>query len=1069
MSCRQGLSCPPTGLRTESAHTAAEAQADRFAHDFTPEPMAAPAGPLAHLLSMPSFVPSVGTPLPARIRPGLEERTGVDLSAVRLHPQPADLAGRRGQNRAFSTGPDIVLGTPLPHTGSQQTLAHEVAHVVQRGGGGRGLTDLSGGPGQLVQGDGGLTDRDAQLIRDWLTAPGADGTGPGLPQSDLFANGSGHAFPPMQGPTLTFPFPGQAAAPRHEDSRRVAICNTNCHQTPQEQRQEAARRAEEAHQAALRRAWPGLQRAQSTPELDKQGQSIQDDIDASRIAEGQLRVQMFDAAIGSGRRSGGSSSRQLDDRIRDSWLAAEQAAMMIDALYRVPGTVPVPPVITDPLRPWFVAFYASVSRLFRQLDTDDKQMATAMGRFQLLQRPVAASSGQPCPGGCHSPSTRSVAGMEDPFPSPVALPIGNTVLPSPLLDTAPGPREIRLQQAATAVQEANSQASWAAAADQYRWATDQVDELLRNQVQALGGQEELLQNFSYSQEIHRRQQQFLLANPEALKVQAVFFPKDDVKEGYGPEAKPVAKAIPWNFYLVRTPVVDTNHVPTGFEWALHDLTATKGGDRTLRTRHQLTAIEALAQERLGNSNILNVDPPRTIFEELNHRDFFPEGQLYWRWPISKQSDSIETTAPRPFWEWVALVGIAIAVIGSMVFAPFSTPALIAFAVGTGLTAGARYMRLQEMKEHGVWTQADSNRFYWEIAQDVLAAVTMGVGRIAIVAAEAGNVLRAASAAKVWFALRRVEAGVQVVNIGITTVDLIGKFRGIRDSRTMTKEQKDAAYNQLATQAMITGVLTYVAFRGDRDLLAGRPLLHLTPDTLRPGRFVATLSTVGAKSVLTETATLSSARLRQRPQALEEEFHLSQTMTRRGINDEQYDLEVLLSNGHAWRRQRGTKRWCRFSDDPLCLIFGEGGGHHIEVFPAERKARQGFWSGVPGCSEFTPNNVDALRRTGGAPIVYIDGYPDLTPFAVQGGVVLLPRATIATRSRDVHNRYADRSFAQQRGWLTPAGAPDVARVEALRADPANPLTWHHVEFDNIMLLVPRSIHEVAQHAGGYARQ
>ena len=45
----------------------------------------------------------------------------------------------------------------------------------------------------------------------------------------------------------------------------------------------------------------------------------------------------------------------------------------------------------------------------------------------------------------------------------------------------------------------------------------------------------------------------------------------------------------------------------------------------------------------------------------------------------------------------------------------------------------------------------------------------------------------------------------------------------------------------------------------------------------------------------------------------------------------------------------------------------------------------------------------------------------------------------------------------------------ARVAALRADPANPLTWHHVEFDNVLLLVPRSIHEAAQHAGGYARQ
>jgi hypothetical protein len=371
-----------------------------------------------------------------------------------------------------------------------------------------------------------------------------------------------------------------------------------------------------------------------------------------------------------------------------------------------------------------------------------------------------------------------------------------------------------------------------------------------------------------------------------------------------------------------------------------------------------------------------------------------------------------------------------------------------------------------MKEHGVWTQADSNRFYWEIAQDLLAAVTMGVGRLAIVAAEAGNLARAASAARVWFALRRVELGVHVINVGITTVDLVTKFREIRDSKTMTQDQKDAAMRQLATQAVISGVLSVVAFRGSGDLLTGRPLLHLTPDAARPGRFVASLSTVSGRDLLAETSGLSSAQLRRRPQTLEEEFQLSQKLPRRTINDETYDQEILMANGHAWRRQRGNGRWCRFSDDPLCFIFGEGGGHHIEVFPAERKARQGFWSGTPGNSEFTPNSAEVLRRTGGAPIVYIDGYPDLTPFAV--GVTLIPRNILAQRNRDLHNDYADAALARQRGWLV-NGQPDAARVAALRADPTNPLTWHHVEFDNIMLLVPRSIHQSAQHAGGYARQ
>jgi len=77
--------------------------------------------------------------------------------------------------------------------------------------------------------------------------------------------------------------------------------------------------------------------------------------------------------------------------------------------------------------------------------------------------------------------------------------------------------------------------------------------------------------------------------------------------------------------------------------------------------------------------------------------------------------------------------------------------------------------------------------------------------------------------------------------------------------------------------------------------------------------------------------------------------------------------------------------------------------------------------------------------------------------------------MALRNRDAHFYEADRALARQWGWRLPNGDPDGARVAALRADPTNPLTWHHVEFDNVMLLVPRSIHQAAQHVGGYAQQ
>lgn len=58
------------------------------------------------------------------------------------------------------------------------------------------------------------------------------------------------------------------------------------------------------------------------------------------------------------------------------------------------------------------------------------------------------------------------------------------------------------------------------------------------------------------------------------------------------------------------------------------------------------------------------------------------------------------------------------------------------------------------------------------------------------------------------------------------------------------------------------------------------------------------------------------------------------------------------------------------------------------------------------------------------------------------------------------------------WAGPAARSSklIGRpAAALRADPTNPLTWHHAEFDNVLLLVPRSIHRAAQHVGGYAQQ
>ena len=147
------------------------------------------------------------------------------------------------------------------------------------------------------------------------------------------------------------------------------------------------------------------------------------------------------------------------------------------------------------------------------------------------------------------------------------------------------------------------------------------------------------------------------------------------------------------------------------------------------------------------------------------------------------------------------------------------------------------------------------------------------------------------------------------------------------------------------------------------------------------------------------------------------------------------------------------------------VLGETQGLHVETFPSQRKARQGIWSGMPGDSGFTPNDYHAFQRANFRPIPYRKGFPDFRGFAE--AEVLLPSDQLAIRDRDYHNLLADRQLALQERWLLPNGEPDVARATAFRTDPHDPLTWHHVEGDNVLLLVPRPIHEAAQHAGGFS--
>lgn len=1042
-----------------------ERDADAFAARVSAPPTTfgphAPPSAPGSLAPSPVRFPDDGEPLSAGTRGRFERHLGLDLSGVRLHDLPPGLERSAGP-RAFTIGSNVALaGGPraAARPAMARTVAHEIAHVVQQVGPGAAAKE------PVVQADGELTDEDLAVIRQWLAEDPA-GSGP-LEGPPGLASGQLRLpeFPSRDIRFGTRPPPGY-------------VCPGSCHQSPQEMWEAQQRREAERREAAKRAAWQGMHAAQAEAELRQQTGSLQEDIAAGRGAVAKVRLQLFDLALHGRTARTPAGGTTLTPHMRDSWFQAEQAALVIDATLRAAGSAPLPPEVANRLRSIFVGYYAAVSGLMRNVDAGERR---AVANARQTARNL-------CPGSCHQPApprpqpsfglgsppdlgVGRFPGLSAPRPATQAAPET-----SPDAPASPGPRESRLDAAVATVLAAVSAANWRSVLNDHRWVTSELDSVLRAAVTGTTHGDELLAQLEFASQLLARQERLRDQYPDALKVQAVFFPKERFTTRTDAQGVPVevAEAIPWQFYLTRTPVADPSHVLAGFEWQLHDLTAPRRDDRTVRTvrtRYQVGAFEALARERgpwRDPLPILQMDPPRTLFEQLNKRDFFPEGHLYWRQPLSGKPDSMRMTAPKPFLEWLELIGMAVVLIGSFVFAPYSTPMLVSVLAGTGLTIGAKALRLREKREHGVLEPGEVERFYWSLALDIVNVVTLGLGRAAIVAAEAENLVRATSLARSWYVLRTVEHGMQGINLLVVTNDLVKQYQAIKRAK-LPPDQERKALVELTMHATLAGVLSIVQLRAAQSDLRGNPTVVVGVDPGDPTRLVARLEVLPVERTnLSATAGLTSEQLARRPRALRGEFEAAQAAPRRRfIQDEVYDQEVILGNGHVWRRRKAGG-WCRHSDDPLCFIFGEGPGRrgsHIETFPPERKARKGIWSGTPGNSEFTPNRADALQRANFQPIPYRNGYPDFTQFAE--ATVLLPRAQLAIRDRDLHNLLADTQLARQRGWRLPNGEPDVAQATALRTNPNDPMTWHHVEGDNILLLVPRPIHKAAQHAGGFS--
>lgn len=779
-----------------------------------------------------------------------ESRFKRDFNDVRVHT--ACLSNQVAQqinSRAFTKGNHIVFNSNQyqPHTvDGQKLLAHELTHVIQQ----RDIDTHS----PLIQRQGllhsnadsmidesqrgGLTSEEITVIADYVRQlEGAPD--PEIPLLDLYVDSDNPALPSDDSPDFESLLSGSSfVLPLEWELPSTNECPSACHSIARShQRAFYERMAEQERQSRLSR-WPGMHRGQHGEALAQQAGSLGEDISHSELQTSQLRLQLFDAVL-----EGGGSS-DVTKNMRNSWAAAQQSTLFLEGLIS-DEEFSLPDNLNEPIRLSYVTYFNAMTRGLREKDR----------QFREIAKLFDASGSDPCPS-CHD-EVRQVApimGFENynsffPRPEPTQEQIitewlEEWGLPEKLnVDEggAMGSLETRLFEARGAAHGALTAEDWRSVIIEFRWATNEMDEILIAAAPDNSEVSAIVDQFDFSRKRMQRQREMMLAYPDAVKVQAIFYPRpesvDQLEQVENAEGtmEDSARGIPWQFYLTHTPVESgTTNFPENFEWQLHDITAPRRSDRTVKTRHKVGTIESAVRGIQIRTPIEQQNPPRSLFEQLNHKDFFPEGQLYWNYPHApRATDSMETTASATFLDWITGIGIAISLIGSLVFAPFSTPMLAGVLLGTGLSIAGRVGRISEQEEHGVLTEGNVNQFYWDLSLDIVSALTLGMGRVMTASAQAGRLGRVATTARYWFALQRVELGMNIVNVGVIGADLVAQYHAIQRS-DMSPEEKERALRNLTIAGVISGGISIIpVYAGLRDLRAGSVLrLDIDPDNPR---------------------------------------------------------------------------------------------------------------------------------------------------------------------------------------------------------------------------------------------
>ncbi len=585
-------------------------------------------------------------------------------------------------------------------------------------------------------------------------------------------------------------------------------------------REEASERRRAAAEAARRRhgRWEESTRERFREDIGDQSGTLSQEIARSEMTLEVERAAMFDAVRG-------LSSVAVPENLREFYAGATQATLAI-GLGVSAGELTQ--TVQDELRPVFVDYYLLLTSFAGAVEAGQRDRE-AQARERLTRETARWEAQRDAMSmGMGDPGARAALGswaMMNPRPT-----LSYTA-PAPVSPSIAGD----LQRATTAADTS----TWLQVLRDFETSTSQLDQLL---LYLLPADNPVRQRFEYAALIRSRLLSLEQQHPLAMRVPAIFYPRDrfvNLPEG-GAE---IAEGMPWQFYAYHTGVTSMDQpARSGGEWVLVDITSP-----------QHVAVNRVASSDFDAAMLqqgARVDPPRELFDELNSRLRFPEGQLLIRLPEGGDY-IVETTEPWAVSDWLSAIGFtlaAVALIAGIIVtggfaAPAAVPALSAISVAAGLgSAGfsiaSSVSGLEERRAHGLLTERDVNQATIAISIDVAGALSLGLGRLVASAARAGRSAGAAArlaafAGRSWFLVQRAAqlstaaalAG-DVYQIMVATADFLRAYRAILNQPGLSTEERALALARLTGTALLTGGLLAISVRGNIHDLRQSGTLHL---------------------------------------------------------------------------------------------------------------------------------------------------------------------------------------------------------------------------------------------------